>query len=72
MKKVIRMTAKLIKHYLGHQFVLRHNHIFTYDCLICGLDVEDYADNFVYVTNLERKNKVILTCEEWMIKKLLE
>jgi hypothetical protein len=68
------MTERLIKHYLGHQFVLRHNYAFTYDCLICGLNVfENYQNNYMCQANkAEYEKKLTLTCDEFIIKKLLE
>lgn len=68
------MTGKYIKHFLGHQFILRNNYLFTYDCLICGIDVyENYEDDYRYRTyKSEYEFKLTLTCNEIIIKKLLE
>ena len=59
-----------VTEYMGHKFILRINHSFTYDCENCGIVIFYYQKEFKWLGKEDKS--LTLSCNEIFIKKLIE
>ncbi len=72
--KIIRMATKEIEEYLGHVFIRRINHEYTYDCKNCKLPAYNNLFDKQQPLWFHLGSNILLklTCNEFIIKRLLE
>lgn len=70
----IHLVPHMIKHFLGHQFINKGKTDLRFTCLNCGFNVyiDAYSDKLLYYYVNYQAVIVSISCDEYIIKKLLE